>query len=101
MGLSRESSISSYILHTAMGFPATGPPHKATRQTTIYGPPWLASLGLRCWYTYLVYPQHSDVFVWEPSDLSGVPREVIEHHLAVCPKARAVKQKVRCQAKYW
>jgi hypothetical protein len=26
---------------------------------------------------------------------------VIEHHLAVCPKARAVKQKVRRQAQYW
>jgi hypothetical protein len=22
------------------------------------GPPWLAVLGLRRWYTYLVYPQH-------------------------------------------
>jgi hypothetical protein len=38
------------------------------------------------------------VFAWELSDLFGVPREVIEHHLAVCPKARPVKQKVWCQA---
>ena len=38
------------------------------------------------------------MFAWEPSDLSGVPREVIEHHLAVCPGARPVKQKVRRQA---
>jgi hypothetical protein len=38
--------------------------------------------------------ENSDVFVWEPSDLSGIPREVIEHHLAVCPEARPVKQKV-------
>ena len=30
--------------------------------------------------------------------LPGVPREVIEHHLAVCPGARPVKQKVRRQA---
>jgi hypothetical protein len=35
--------------------------------------------------------ENSNVFAWEPSDLSGVPREVIEHHLAV-------KQKVRRQA---
>jgi hypothetical protein len=27
--------------------------------------------------------EKSDVFAWEPSDHSGVPREVIEHHLAV------------------
>ncbi|KAM0890753.1 hypothetical protein ACQ4PT_026840 [Festuca glaucescens] len=31
-------------------------------------------------------------------DMSGVSREVIEHHLAVCPNARPVKQKMRRQA---
>ena len=41
---------------------------------------------------------HSDMFAWTPSDMSGVPREVIEHHLAVCPNARPVKQKARRQA---
>ena len=30
--------------------------------------------------------------------MPGVPREVIEHHLAVCPGARPVKQKTRRQA---
>ena len=39
-----------------------------------------------------------DVFVWQPSDIPGVPREVIEHHLVVFPHARPVKQKVRKQA---
>ena len=39
-----------------------------------------------------------DVFSWQPSDIPGVPREVIEHHLVVCPHARPVKQKVRKQA---
>ena len=39
-----------------------------------------------------------DVFAWQASDIPGVPREVIEHHLAVCPHARTVKQKVRKQA---
>ena len=29
---------------------------------------------------------------------TGVPREVIEHHLAVCPHAGPVKQKVRKKA---
>jgi hypothetical protein len=38
------------------------------------------------------------VFAWQPSDIPGVPREVIEHHLAVCPHAKPVKQKVRKQA---
>ena len=30
--------------------------------------------------------------------MSGVPREVIEHHIAMCPNARPVKQKARKQA---
>ncbi len=30
--------------------------------------------------------------------MPGVPREVIEHHLAVRPDARPVRQKVRRQA---
>ena len=30
--------------------------------------------------------------------MSGVPREVIEHHLAVCPNTRPVKRKARKQA---
>jgi hypothetical protein len=30
--------------------------------------------------------------------MPGVPREVIEHHLAVCPQAHLVKQKTRKQA---
>ena len=38
------------------------------------------------------------MFAWQASDIPGVPREVIEHHLAVCPHARPVKQKVRKQA---
>ena len=38
------------------------------------------------------------MFAWEPSDLPGVPREVVEHHLAVCPGARPVQQRVRRQA---
>src|SRR5215216_110931 len=38
------------------------------------------------------------MFAWQPSNIPGVPREVIEHHLAVCPHARPVKQKARKQA---
>jgi len=36
-----------------------------------------------------------DVFAWKPSDMPGVPREVIEHHLAVHPGARPVQQKIQ------
>jgi hypothetical protein len=42
--------------------------------------------------------ENSDVFAWEPADLCGVPREVIEHHLAVYPEACPIKQKVQPQA---
>ena len=38
--------------------------------------------------------ENADVFAWESSDLPGIPREVIEHHLVVCPDAHLVKQKV-------
>ena len=38
------------------------------------------------------------MFARQASDIPGVPREVIEHHLAVYPHARPVKQKVRKQA---
>jgi hypothetical protein len=38
------------------------------------------------------------MFAWNPSDMPGVPREVIEHHLAMCPQAHPVKQKTRKQA---
>ncbi|XP_073367879.1 uncharacterized protein [Aegilops tauschii subsp. strangulata] len=41
---------------------------------------------------------NKDVFAWEASDLVGVPRDVIEHHLMVCPNAHPVKQKARWQA---
>ena len=38
------------------------------------------------------------MFAWQASDIPGIPREVIEHHLDVCPHARPVKQMVRKQA---
>ena len=38
------------------------------------------------------------MFARTSSDMPGVPREVTEHHLAVCPGARLVKQKARRQA---
>ena len=41
---------------------------------------------------------NKDVFSWKASDLTGVPRGVIEHHFVVCPNARPIKQKTWCQA---
>ena len=38
---------------------------------------------------------NKEVFAWEPKQLAGVPREVIEHHLNVCPNVRPVNQKAR------
>nr|CAD40917.1 OSJNBa0088K19.3 [Oryza sativa Japonica Group] len=43
-------------------------------------------------------PANADVFAWRPADMPGVPREVIEHRLAVRPGAKPVRQKVRRQA---
>ena len=40
---------------------------------------------------------NKEVFTWEPKQLAGVPRQVIEHHLNVCPNVRPVKQKARWQ----
>jgi hypothetical protein len=34
---------------------------------------------------------NSDMFASTSSDMPGVPRKVIEHHLAVCPQAQPVK----------
>jgi hypothetical protein len=34
---------------------------------------------------------NSDMFAWTPSDMAGIPREVIEHHLAMCPQAHPMK----------
>src|SRR5664279_4955469 len=39
------------------------------------------------------------MFAWEPSDLPAVPREVIEHELAVDTDARPMKQVIRKQGK--
>jgi hypothetical protein len=39
-----------------------------------------------------------DIFVWKPADISGVPKELIEHCLKVDPKASPKKQRLRCFA---
>ena len=36
-----------------------------------------------------------DVFAWEESQMPGIPREVIEHHLRIYPDATPVRQKPR------
>lgn len=40
---------------------------------------------------------HTDVLAWKPSDMSGVPREVIEHRLGMDLNARPLRQKIRRQ----
>jgi hypothetical protein len=36
-----------------------------------------------------------EIFAWCPSDMPGVPRELVEHALNVNPKAKLVKQLLR------
>nr|AAX94963.1 retrotransposon protein, putative, Ty3-gypsy sub-class [Oryza sativa Japonica Group]ABA92674.1 retrotransposon protein, putative, Ty3-gypsy subclass [Oryza sativa Japonica Group] len=38
---------------------------------------------------------NADVFAWQPSNMPGVPKEVIEHKLMVRPDAKPVKQKLQ------
>jgi hypothetical protein len=35
------------------------------------------------------------MFAWQPSQMPGIPREVIEHHIKIYPDARLVQQKPR------
>ena len=38
---------------------------------------------------------NKEIFAWEPNQLVGVLREVIQHHLRVCPNVRPLKQRAR------
>jgi hypothetical protein len=38
---------------------------------------------------------NANIFVWSPSDMPGIPREVAEHSLDILPHARAVQQGLR------
>jgi hypothetical protein len=35
---------------------------------------------------------NTDIFLWRPSDMPGIPREVAEHSLDILPRSRAVQQ---------
>ncbi|KAK1664788.1 hypothetical protein QYE76_052947 [Lolium multiflorum] len=37
-----------------------------------------------------------DIFAWKPSDMSGVPRELAEHHLNINPGATYQRTMQRC-----
>jgi hypothetical protein len=38
---------------------------------------------------------NQDIFAWKPSDMSRIPREVIEHSLDILPSVKPVKQRLR------
>jgi hypothetical protein len=38
---------------------------------------------------------NADIFVWSPSDMPGIPREVAEHSLDILPHSRVVQQRLR------
>ena len=42
--------------------------------------------------------RNADVFAWVPADMPGIETEVMEHHLAVDPKHRPTKEKIRSHA---
>jgi hypothetical protein len=37
---------------------------------------------------------NADVFTWSPSDMPGIPREVIEHALEIRASSKLVKQRL-------
>ena len=39
-----------------------------------------------------------DIFAWKPSDMPGVPRELVEHRLRVNSKVKPVKEHLRRSA---
>jgi hypothetical protein len=38
---------------------------------------------------------NADIFAWSPSDMLGIPREVVEHSLDILPHSHAVQQRMR------
>jgi hypothetical protein len=38
---------------------------------------------------------NAEVFAWSPSDMPGIPRDVVEHSLDIRAGARPVKQPLR------
>jgi hypothetical protein len=36
---------------------------------------------------------NADIFAWEPLQMPGIPREVIEYHLKIHPDAKPVSQR--------
>jgi hypothetical protein len=42
-----------------------------------------------------------NVFAWQPSQMPGISREVIEHYLKIYPDARPVQQKPWMQSVEW
>jgi CTP:molybdopterin cytidylyltransferase MocA len=37
---------------------------------------------------------NADIFVWSPSDMPGISREVVEHSLDILPHSRAMQQRL-------
>jgi hypothetical protein len=44
---------------------------------------------------------NADIFVWSPSDMLGIPREVAEHSLDILPHSRVVQQRLRRFDEEW
>jgi hypothetical protein len=38
---------------------------------------------------------NANIFAWSPSDMPGIPREVVEHSLDILPHSRVVQQRLQ------
>ena len=38
---------------------------------------------------------NADIFAWSPSDMTGIPREVVKHSIDIRPNSKPVKQRLR------
>jgi hypothetical protein len=44
---------------------------------------------------------NADIFAWSPSDMPGIPREVVKHSLEILPYSRTVQQRLRRFDEEW
>ena len=58
-----------------------------------------SNLGEEVWTQLINFLQkNADVFTWVLIDMQGIDTEVMEHRLAVDPKHRSTKKKIRSHA---
>ncbi|KAG1330243.1 hypothetical protein COCNU_02G002110 [Cocos nucifera] len=57
------------------------------------------NLGEEVWKQLIAFLwKNADIFAWVPTDMPGIDAEIIKHRLAVDPKYRSIKEKIRGHA---